>query len=51
MVMHKVPVMMMCDQVVLVSEGVVREQGTYQELMARKGLFATLASGGEWIGE
>jgi len=51
MVTHKVPVMMMCDRIVLLSEGVVREQGTYQELMARKGLFATLASGGEWIGE
>lgn len=51
MVTHKVPVMMMCDRIVLVSEGVVREQGSYEELMERKGLFATLARGGEWIGE
>lgn len=30
MVMHKVPVMMMCDRIVLVSDGVVREQGMYE---------------------
>ena len=29
-VMHKVPVMMMCDRIVLVSDGVVREQGMYE---------------------
>ena len=51
MVTHKVPVMQMCDRIVLISEGVVREQGTYEELMARKGVFATLVSGGEWVGE
>ena len=51
MVTHKVPVMMMCDRIVLVSDGVVREQGTYEELMAHRGVFATLANGGEWVGE
>jgi ATP-binding cassette subfamily B (MDR/TAP) protein 1 len=51
MVTHKVPVMRMCDRIVLISAGVVKEQGTYEELMARKGVFATLASGGEWLGE
>jgi ATP-binding cassette subfamily B (MDR/TAP) protein 1 len=52
MVTHKVPVMRMCDRVVvLVGGGVVGEQGTYEELMAGKGVFATLASGGEWVGE
>ncbi|KAF9237826.1 P-loop containing nucleoside triphosphate hydrolase protein [Melanogaster broomeanus] len=29
----------------------VAEQGTYEELVERKGLFAMLASGGEWVGE
>jgi ABC-type multidrug transport system ATPase subunit len=33
MVMHKVPIMRMCDRIVLISEGVVKEQGTYEELM------------------
>jgi ATP-binding cassette subfamily B (MDR/TAP) protein 1 len=51
MVMHKVSVMMMCDRIVLVSDGVVREQGTYEELMAYKGMFVTLVIGGEWVGE
>jgi ATP-binding cassette subfamily B (MDR/TAP) protein 1 len=51
MVTHKVQVMRMCDRVVLVCEGVVREEGSYEELMARKGLFAALACGGEWVGE
>jgi ATP-binding cassette, subfamily B (MDR/TAP), member 1 len=50
-VTHKVPVMRICDRIVLISEGVVREQGTYEELMVRKELFATLARGGEWVGE
>ncbi|KAL0945944.1 hypothetical protein HGRIS_012223 [Hohenbuehelia grisea] len=51
MVTHKVPVMRMCDRIVLVHEGAVVEHGTYDELMERKGVFATLASGGEWVGE
>ena len=50
-VTHKVPVMRMCDRIVLVCEGIVREQGTFEELMERKGVFAALAGGGEWVGE
>jgi len=49
MVMHKLEVMMMCDLVV--DGGEVWEQGTHDELMQRKGIFASLASGGEWVGE
>ncbi|KIJ64942.1 hypothetical protein HYDPIDRAFT_153840 [Hydnomerulius pinastri MD-312] len=51
MVTHKVPVMKMCDRILLVDGGEVVEQGTYEDLVERKGLFAKLASGGEWVGE
>ncbi|KAF5351575.1 hypothetical protein D9758_007220 [Tetrapyrgos nigripes] len=48
MVTHKVPVMRMCDRILVVAEGRVLEQGTYEQLMERRGVFAQLASGGEW---
>ncbi|KAG6898287.1 hypothetical protein C0992_000732 [Termitomyces sp. T32_za158] len=51
MVTHKLQVMQMCDRIVLVADGQVKEEGTFNELIRRKGLFATLASGGEWVGE
>ncbi|KAF9483294.1 P-loop containing nucleoside triphosphate hydrolase protein [Pholiota conissans] len=51
MVTHKLQVMQMCDRIVVLDGGEVCETGTYVELMERKGVFATLASGGEWIGE
>ncbi|CAA7263408.1 unnamed protein product [Cyclocybe aegerita] len=51
MVTHKLQVMLMCDRILVLHEGEVAEQGTYEELMERKGVFATLASGGEWVGE
>jgi ATP-binding cassette, subfamily B (MDR/TAP), member 1 len=51
MVTHKVPIMQKCDRIVLVDQGHVAEQGTFDELMNNKGLFASLASGGEWTGD
>jgi len=45
---HKVPVMRMCDRIVVMQEGEVVEEGTYASLMQRKGLFTSLANGGEW---
>ncbi|KAJ6597005.1 P-loop containing nucleoside triphosphate hydrolase protein [Mycena vulgaris] len=48
MVTHKLPVMQMCDRILVVHEGRVAEHGTYEQLMQRKGIFAQLASGGEW---
>ena len=51
MVTHKVEVMRMCERVVVLEAGEVKEVGTYDELMRRKGVFATLAGGGEWVGE
>lgn len=49
MVTHKLQVMRMCDRIVVVDEGRIAEQGTYQQLMERRGVFAQLASGGEWM--
>jgi len=51
MVTHKVQVMKMCDRIVVVDDGEVKEEGTFEELVRRKGVFARLASGGEWNGE
>ncbi|THU75360.1 hypothetical protein K435DRAFT_974854, partial [Dendrothele bispora CBS 962.96] len=51
MVTHKVPVMKMCDRILVVAEGRVVEEGTYEELMEMRGVFAQLASGGEWQGD
>ncbi|KAG0696805.1 P-loop containing nucleoside triphosphate hydrolase protein [Suillus ampliporus] len=51
MVTHKVPVMKMCDRILVIEDGQVREQGTYESLMERKGVFARLANGGEWVSE
>jgi ATP-binding cassette subfamily B (MDR/TAP) protein 1 len=51
MVTHKIPVMRVCDRIVVIHEGRVAEHGTYDELIERKGVFAQLASGGEWAGE
>ena len=49
-VTHKLPVMRMCNRIVVVQNGAIAEQGTYDELMEKKGVFAQLASGGEWAG-
>jgi len=46
---HKVPVMRMCDRIVVMQEGEIVEEGTYASLLQGKGLFASLASGGEWF--
>ena len=51
MVTHKMQVMMMCDRIIVVDGGEVKEHGTYEQLMEMKGVFATLAKGGEWVGE
>lgn len=51
MVTHKVPVMRMCDRILVIHEGHVAEHGTYEQLMEKKGVFAALANGGEWMSE
>jgi ATP-binding cassette subfamily B (MDR/TAP) protein 1 len=51
MVTHKLPVMRMCDRIWVMHEGAVAEDGTYEELMAKKGIFSHLARAGEWVPE
>lgn len=50
-VTHKLPVMQMCDRILVIHDGVVAETGSYDELMRHNGVFSQLASGGEWFGE
>ncbi|GAA5968424.1 hypothetical protein JCM21900_002668, partial [Sporobolomyces salmonicolor] len=48
-VTHKLAIMEKCDYLVVVADGVVAEIGSVAELRAKpNGLFAQLASGGEW---
>jgi ATP-binding cassette subfamily B (MDR/TAP) protein 1 len=51
MITHKLPVMRMCDRILVMHKGKIAEQGTFEDLIAKKGVFAQLASGGEWAGE
>lgn len=48
MITHKLPVMRMCDRILVMQGGELKEQGTYQSLMERNGVFAQLARSGEW---
>ncbi|KAI0698978.1 P-loop containing nucleoside triphosphate hydrolase protein [Cerioporus squamosus] len=50
-VTHKLAMMRMCDRILVVHDGVIAEQGTYEDLMERRGVFAQLASGGEWMSD
>ncbi|KAG8895937.1 hypothetical protein FRB99_000257 [Tulasnella sp. 403] len=50
-VTHKVPIMRKCDRVLVVNEGVLVEEGSYDALMAKKGAFWSMASAGEWAAE
>jgi ATP-binding cassette subfamily B (MDR/TAP) protein 1 len=50
MVTHKPAVMQMCGRILVIHEGEVKEQGTYEQLMVQNQVFAQLASGGEWSG-
>ncbi|KAF7291498.1 p-loop containing nucleoside triphosphate hydrolase protein [Mycena kentingensis (nom. inval.)] len=48
MITHKVPVMKMCDRVLVVHEGRIVEDGRFGDLTRRRGgVFASLISGGE----
>ncbi|KAK0212712.1 P-loop containing nucleoside triphosphate hydrolase protein [Desarmillaria ectypa] len=46
MVTHKLPVMKTCDRILVIDDGRIAEQGTFEQLMERKGVFASLVSGG-----
>jgi ATP-binding cassette subfamily B (MDR/TAP) protein 1 len=47
-VTHKADVMRRCDRVLCVEEGRIAEQGSYDQLIARRGVFAKLMRAGEW---
>ena len=51
MITHKLQVMQMCDRILVVDQGEIVEDGTFEQLMEMKGVFAGMAHGGEWIGE
>jgi ATP-binding cassette subfamily B (MDR/TAP) protein 1 len=48
MVTHKLEAMKSCDRIIVMDEGRVVECGTYHSLVEKRGVFATLASAGEW---
>ena len=48
---HKLPVMQMADRILVLENGGVAEEGSYDDLMTRKGTFWKLATAGEWEGE
>ncbi|GAA95096.1 hypothetical protein E5Q_01751 [Mixia osmundae IAM 14324] len=47
-VTHKAAVMKTCDRVIVIDDGKVIEDGSFDDLMAKRGAFAKLASAGEW---
>ncbi|KAL2195012.1 P-loop containing nucleoside triphosphate hydrolase protein [Corynascus similis CBS 632.67] len=50
-VTHSREMMKVADRVVMVENGVVVEQGLYEELMAKGGRFRALVEGGVWTGD
>lgn len=50
MITHKLQVMQMCDRILVIDQGEIVEDGSFEELMERKGVFAGMAHGGEWVG-
>ena len=51
MITHKLEVMQMCDRILVVDQGEIVEDGSFEQLMEMKGVFSGMAHGGEWIGE
>ena len=49
-VTHKLPIMQMADRIIVIADGGVAEEGSYNELMKRRGTFHKLATAGEWEG-
>ncbi|KAK4050176.1 ATP-dependent permease [Microbotryomycetes sp. JL221] len=50
MVTHKLDVMERCDYLLVIEDGIVVESGSVANLRAKGGVFAQLASSGEWSG-
>lgn len=49
-VSHKLSMMRLADRIVVLDGGTVAEEGTYDDLMNRRGAFWKLATAGEWEG-
>jgi len=49
-VTHKISVMQLCDRIIVLGDGSVQEEGSFEGLMSRRGVFASLVSGGEFMG-
>lgn len=47
-VTHKLPMMLMADRIVVLDDGGVAEEGVYEDLMRKRGVFYKLATAGEW---
>jgi ATP-binding cassette subfamily B (MDR/TAP) protein 1 len=45
---HSVEAMRRCDRVICLGEGRVAEEGSFDELVAKGGVFAQLMKTGEW---
>ena len=41
-VAHRLSTIMQCDRIIVLDKGKIAEDGTYDELMAKKGIFAEL---------
>jgi ATP-binding cassette, subfamily B (MDR/TAP), member 1 len=50
-VTHSKEMMRAADRIVVLDEGVVAEIGGYDELLGRRGRFAQLVGGGQWLGD
>ncbi|KAI1800344.1 P-loop containing nucleoside triphosphate hydrolase protein [Daldinia bambusicola] len=48
---HSKEMMRMADRIVVIDQGSAVESGSYDELLAKNGMFAELLSGGIWLGE
>ena len=48
---HSLPIMKMCERIVVLDQGVVKEDGSFDSLMSRRGHFFQLTNAGEWAGE
>jgi len=48
MVTHKLAAMQMCSRILVVADGVIVEDGSFDELIAKRGVFSELARGGEF---
>ncbi|ROW14145.1 hypothetical protein VPNG_04344 [Cytospora leucostoma] len=49
-VTHSKEMMRMAGRIVVMDEGVVAEEGSFEELLSRRGKFAELLGGGAWVG-